>query len=139
MNSQKGTSMRIKTALGILVATMFVVPAFAESPFVGKWTATAAAPTGPASETLTVAKTSNGYAIDAKLTQPTPGQPEAGPGKDIVLEGDHFWYKRTLSIAGNEIVINYTGVVSGDTFTGTVDIAGAVKLPYTGVRIKERK
>jgi hypothetical protein len=129
--------MRISTAAGLLLAMAFVPPAFAESPFVGKWTATAAAPTGNAAETVTVVKTSDGYAITAKLLEPAPGQPEAGPGRDIVLDGDHFSYKRTVEIGGSEIVITYTGVVSGDTFTGTVDIGGVARIPYTGVRIKD--
>jgi len=128
--------MRNRTLIGVVLALTLAVPAFAESPFVGKWTATAAAPTGPASETVTVTHSATGYVIDAKLVQSSPGQPEAGAAKDIVLEGDHFAYKRTLAIGGQEIVITYTGVVSGDTFTGTVDIAGVAKLPYTGVRIK---
>jgi hypothetical protein len=33
-------------------------------------------------------------------------------------------------------VITYTGVVSGDTFTGTVD-PGFAQAPYTGVRIRD--
>ena len=128
--------MRISALIGLAFAAGLVTPALAGSPFVGKWTATAAAPTGPASETLTVAETTEGYAIEAKLVVPTPGQPEAGPGKDIVLEGDHFSYKRVVSVGGSEVSITYSGVVTGDTFTGTVDIGGFAKYAYTGVRIK---
>jgi len=106
---------------------------------VGKWTATAAAPTGPTSETVNVEKAGDGYVITAKLVEPTPGLPEAGPGKDIVLEGNNFSYKRTLSLGGNDIVIIYTGVVSGDTFTGMIEITGVTRIPFTGVRIKDGK
>jgi hypothetical protein len=131
--------MRISSAvLGLAFIAGITSPVFAaESPFVGKWTATAAAPTGPASETVTVVKTDDGYEVTAKLIDPTPGQPEAGPGKDIVLEGDHFTYKRIVSIGGGELVITYTGVISGDTFTGTVALGEIAKYPYTGVRVKE--
>jgi hypothetical protein len=59
---------------------------------------------------------------------------EAGPGVDIVLSGDNFPYKRKIG----ELVITYTGVVAGNTFTGTVDIGG-YKLPYTGVRVNAGK
>jgi hypothetical protein len=130
--------MRVSSALlGLAFIAGFVSPVLgAESPFVGKWTATAAAPTGNASEIVTVVKSGEGYAITAKLVAPTPGQPEAGPGKDIVLEGDHFSYKRTVAIAGNDIVITYSGVVSGNSFTGTIELAG-VKIPFSGVRIRE--
>lgn len=74
--------MRISSAvLGLAFIAGFVAPVFAaESPFVGKWTATAAAPTGPASEIVTVTKVADGYSITAKLVAPTPGQPEAGFG-----------------------------------------------------------
>lgn len=128
--------MQFRKVLGFVAAFGLMAPVFAESPFLGKWTATAAAPTGNVSETVNVEKASDGYAITAKLLEPTPEQPEAGPGRDIVLEGNNFSYKRTLSLGGNEIVITYTGIVSGDTFTGMVDIAGMAKVPYTGVRIK---
>ena len=41
-----------------------------------------------------------------------------------------------MAIGTSEIVITYTGVVSGDTFTGTVEMAN-VKIPFTGVRIRD--
>ena len=40
-----------------------------------------------------------------------------------------------MTTSGGTLVITYTGVVSGDTFTGTADM-GFAKVPYTGVRIK---
>lgn len=128
--------MRNRIFAGLMLTVVLTAPAFAESPFLGKWTATAAVTTGPAVETVTAVKTSDGYKITAKLNNPAPLQPEAGPGHDIVLDGDHFSYKRTVSIGGNDIVITYSGVVSGDTFIGMVEMAG-YKIPYTGVRIKD--
>jgi hypothetical protein len=130
--------MRIPSAvLGLALIAGLVSPVFAaDSPFLGKWTATAAAPTGNASEIVTVLKTAGGYAITAQLVEPMPGQPEAGPGKDIVLDGDHFTYKRTLAIGGNEIVFTYSGIVTGDRFSGAIEVA-SVKIPFTGVRIRE--
>jgi hypothetical protein len=84
------------------------------------------------SETLSVVRTDTGYAITAKLTVPGPeGSPEAGPGTDIVLDGDTFSYKRSLGA----LVITYAGVVSGNTFTGTAEV-GEFRVPYTGVRVK---
>jgi hypothetical protein len=68
--------------------------------------------------------------------QPPPeGVPAAGPGTDIVLDGDKFSYTRSIPPDGT-LVITYSGVVSGDTFTGTVDLGGLAQAPYTGVRIK---
>jgi len=83
-------------------------------------------------------KTQDGYTITAKLigAAAQQGLPEAGPGEDIVLDGDHFSYKRTLSIGGGKLVITYSGVVSGDTFTGTADLGALGKVPYTGARVK---
>ena len=90
------------------------------------------------SETITVVKTADGYEIRAKLVEPPPeGSPEAGPGTDIVLDGDKFSYKRTLNTPDGSLVITYTGTVSGDKFTGTVSLGG-FEVPYTGVRIKRR-
>jgi hypothetical protein len=39
-------------------------------------------------------------------------------------------------MSGGSLVFVYTGVVSGDTFTGTVEMAGFA-IPYNGVRVKK--
>ena len=127
--------MRITAALGFVLFVALAAPAFGQS-LLGEWTATAVTPGGEVSETLTVVETDDGYAITAKLVVPLPeGTPEAGPGTDIVLSGDSFSYKRTVTTPGGTLVITYTGVVSGDTFTGNVDM-GFAQVPYTGVRIR---
>jgi hypothetical protein len=121
----------ITVALGLGSLATFTAPAFGQS-FVGEWTATATTAGGDIAETISVAKTADGYAIIAKLVVPS-GAPEAGPGEEIVLDGDNFSYKRKLSFPGGEVVLTYTGVVSGDTFTGTAEMGG-FKVPYNGVR-----
>ena len=122
----------------VLAAPAFAAPALGQS-LVGQWTATAVTLGGDVSETLTVVKTDKGYTITAKPVIPNPpGIPEAGPGTDIVLDGDKFSYKRSVKTQDGELVITYTGVVSGDTFTGTVDLGGFAQAPYKGVRIKRR-
>lgn len=128
--------MRIAVVSGlVVVATLLAGPAFSQS-FVGEWTATATTPGGEVSETLKVVRTNGGYEITAKLVvPPAPGTPEGGPGTDIVLNGDRFSYKRSV---GTALVITYTGVVSGDTFTGTANLGG-FEVPYNGVRIGKRE
>jgi hypothetical protein len=128
--------MRIAAALMVTLLAGFAAPGFGQS-FVGEWTATAVTLGGNVSETLTVTKTADGYSIKAKLGGVPEGTPEAGPGTDIVLDGDKFSYKRTLNTPEGPLVITYTGTVSGDTFTGTVSLGG-FEVPYTGVRIKRR-
>jgi hypothetical protein len=127
--------MRITTAVALVLVTAFAAPAFGQS-FVGEWTATAKSPAGDASETVKVVKTSNDYEITAKLVNAAPGTPEAGPGTDIVLDGDRFSYKRKVTVGNDSLVITYTGVVSGDTFTGTVQLGDFGTIPYVGVRVK---
>jgi hypothetical protein len=130
--------MRIAAALLLVLVAAFAAPAFGQS-FVGQWTATAVTPGGDVSETLTVVKTADGYEIKAEVVVPVPeGTPQAGPGKDIVLDGNKFSYKRTVTTPDGSLVITYTGIVSGDTFTGTVNLGGFAEAPYTGVRIKRR-
>jgi hypothetical protein len=116
------------------MAPLVATEARAQS-FLGEWTATAETPGGGVSETLTVVKTDTGYAITAKLVGEAEGTPAAGPGTDIVLDGDRFSYKRSIVTPEGTLVITYAGVVSGDTFTGTVDLGGFAQAPYTGVRI----
>jgi hypothetical protein len=119
-----------------LLAPVFATDAWAQS-FLGEWTATAETPGGGVSETITAVKIGKGYAITVKLVEAPPeGTPEAGPGTDIVLDGDKFSYKRSIPTPNGPLVITYTGVVSGDTFTGTADLGGFAQAPYNGVRIK---
>ena len=132
--------MRIPIASGFallvaLVAPVRAVPAQGPS-FLGEWTATASTPGGDVSETLFVVRTDGAYAITAKPVVPAPeGSPEAGPGTDIVLDGDKFSYKRSVVTPEGTLVITYAGVVSGNIFTGTAQLAG-FQVPYTGVRVK---
>ena len=125
----RGRRVSITAAAGMVLFAVLSAPALAQS-FIGEWTATAEVPGEGVSETLTVVETDDGYSITAKLVDPTPGMPEAGPGIDIVIDGDNFSYKRTLG----EIEIVYAGVVSGNSFTGTADMGG-FQVPYTGVRV----
>jgi hypothetical protein len=120
-------------ASALILAAAISTPALAQS-FVGDWTATAHVPNaGDTSETVHVVKTGDGYAVSAKLINASAGTPEAGPGSDIVIDGDRFSYHRSVTVPNGSIDIKYSGVVSGDTFTGQVELMGG-KIPYTGVR-----
>src|SRR5215471_20215248 len=103
--------MRIAAAFLFVLFGAFAAPAFGQS-FVGEWTATAVTQGGNVSETITVTKTADGYAIKAKLVDVPEGTPEAGPGTDIVIDGDKFSYKRTINTPDGQLVITYTGTVS---------------------------
>jgi hypothetical protein len=131
--------MRLTAVSGFVLFSAILAPGLATEAraqsFLGEWTATAETPAGNVSETLTVVQTDEGYAITAKLVGVPEGTPTAGPGTDIVLSGDQFSYKRSISTGEGTLVITYTGVVSGDTFTGTVDLGGLAQAPYKGVRI----
>ena len=120
--------------VGLALLAAFSSPAAAQS-FLGTWTATATTLGGDVSETLTVVRTADGYAITAKPVVPPEGTPEAAPGTQIAIDGDNFSYARTLSFPGGEIVIAYKGVVAGDRFTGTAELGGTT-VPYNGVRIR---
>ena len=127
--------MRGFAAAGLAIIAAFATPAFGQS-FLGDWTATAHSPAGDFAETLKVSKAGDGYAVRAKLSQALPaGTPEAGPGENVVLDGDHFSYTRTVTTDGGSLKITYSGTVAGDSFDGKVEIGGA-GVPYTGVRIK---
>ena len=107
----------------VFAATLLAAPAFGQS-FVGEWTATATAPGGEVSEALSVVKTAGGYAVTAKLIGAAAGTPTAGPGTDVVLDGDRFSYKRTITKPDCDVVFTYAGVLSAATLTGLGDVAG---------------
>jgi hypothetical protein len=122
-------------SLALAAAIILQAPAVAQS-FLGEWKATAHSPGVEVSEFLSVTRTDDGYEITVESADPVPeGTPQAGPGVEIQIDGAHFSYKRVLSTSGGEIEITYEGIVSGDTFRGTVDL-GFVAAPYAGVRIK---
>ena len=104
--------MRI-TAVSWLVLVVSLAAPVAARPadgpsFLGEWTATASTPGGDVSETIKAVRRDNGYAITVKLVVPPPeGTPEAGPGTDIVLDGDKFSYKRSITTPGGTLT---TGV-----------------------------
>jgi hypothetical protein len=124
--------MRCAAAFGVVLAVVLSQAAYAQS-FVGEWTATAHLPGDTkVSETVKVTKTGDGYAITGKPADPAPGSLEAGPGTDIVIDGDKFSYTRSV-LPDGAVKISYKGVVSGDTFIGTAEVAGT-EIPYTGVR-----
>jgi hypothetical protein len=73
-------------------------------------------------------KIDNGFAITAKRVGAWPEGPEAGPGTDIVLDGDRYSYKRSVTTPDGTLEISYSGIVSGDTFTAvTVDPTVALR------------
>jgi hypothetical protein len=125
----------MRPRLSLFVAAAVVAaPASAQS-FVGEWRATAQAPDGQISEKLTVTKTADGYSIAGSEVQPpSPTGIEAGPGVDIVIEGDTFAFKRIVKTPQGDLEIVYKGTVSGDTFAGTGEIMG-FSVPYNGVRL----
>jgi hypothetical protein len=125
--------MRITAVLAFVLLAGLAAPAFSQS-FVGTWTATADANGTKVSETVKCVKTNDGFAITANLIGVPEGTPTAGPGTDIVLNGDSFSYKRSAG----DLVIIYSGVVSGNTFTGMAQI-GEFKVPYNGVRVSDAK
>jgi len=129
--------MRITAVLAFVAFAGLAAPAFGQS-FVGTWTASADSPGGKVVETVTVVKTPAGYTITAKVVGAPEDMPQAGPGTDIVINGDSFSYKRTLSTPQGDLVITYAGVVSGDMFTATAAI-GEFKVPYNGVRVSAGK
>ncbi len=129
--------MRKIAVIGLVLATAIAPSAFAPSAFaqafLGSWTATAKAPGGDTTEVITVTKTGHGYSVTGQAPVAM-----VSAGKDVVLDGDNFAFKRSLTAQGNTLEIDYKGVVSGDAFTGTAEVAGT-QIPYTGVRVAAGK
>jgi hypothetical protein len=126
--------MRIASLSVLIAAALIAAPASAQS-FLGQWSITAKPPQGPeAHEMVWATKTGDTYALTAKLVgDVVPGTPEAGQGYDIVLDGDKFTYKRNVAFGGDTVVITYSGKVSGESFTGTINLGG-FEIPFEGVR-----
>ncbi len=120
-----------------LAVSIMAAPAAAQS-LVGEWVATAKTSQGDFAEKLSVSRTGETYAIAVEqISELPPGVPAAGPGIEVVLDGDKFSYKRVVSFPGGSVDVFYDGVVSGDSFAGLVEIDGIPgTTPYSGVRVK---
>ena len=115
-----------------LVAPVRAVPAQRPS-FLGEWTATASTPGGDVSETVTAVQIDKGYAITVQpVVSPPEGSPEAGPGTDIVLDGDKFSYKRLLITPGGTLVITYPFVATRECAAGCAASRGARQRAHNG-------
>ena len=112
-------------ALAALLAAGLCATASAQA-FLGQWTATAQAPGGDTREVITASKTATGYSVTGQAPVDT-----MSPGKDVVLDGNNFAFKRSLTVQGAKLEIDYNGVVSDDTFTGTAEVAG-MQIPTPG-------
>ena len=125
----------VAAALVLALAIVLMAGPAAAQSFVGAWRATAQVPDGQVSETLTVSKTADGYAIVGSDVQPpSPEGMTAGPGIEIEIDGDAFAFKRIVRTPQGDLEIIYKGTVSGETFTGTGEVGG-FSVPYNGVRI----
>jgi hypothetical protein len=120
--------LRITILAAALAASLATAGAASAQAFLGAWTATAKAPGGDTTEVIKVTKTADGYALTGQAPVDT-----ISAGKDVALDGNNFSFKRTLTAGGNTLEIDYKGVVTGDSFTGTASVAG-MDIPYTGVR-----
>jgi len=104
----------LSAAFGALIAA----PALADP--IGVWTVTSNSAAGPSTSTMTVTGTDGVHALTYESAA------GASTISDLVVDGDHVTFVRTLSSAQlcSDIVFNYDITIDGDTLTGTAEATG---------------
>ena len=129
---------KIRFAALALGASLIASPAFAQdSSVVGTWDTEAVTDFGTFAATMTFAETGDGYTIEIVDQDAGGGAGPAAPTEstisDVVIEGDSFAFKRSMTTPQGAMELSYSGTVEGDTLTASVDSDfGAI--PVTGTR-----
>ncbi|TIX51020.1 hypothetical protein [Alteraurantiacibacter aquimixticola] len=121
---------------GALAAT----PAAAqETPVLGAWNTEAVTDFGTFAAVLTVAEAEDGYTVTMVDQAPAGGAGAAPPPpmestiSDVVVDGNSFSFKRSMTTPQGPMDLSYTGSVEGDALTAQV-ASDFGNIPVTGTR-----
>lgn len=110
-----------------IALTLVAAPALADGDPAGSWSIELEFQGQAFTVTLAIEKTAEGYAG----TWTTPrGTDELS---DVAWDGTNLSFKRHLERQGNEITIEYSATIDGDTMNGTMS-APRGERPFTGKR-----
>jgi hypothetical protein len=125
--------MRKLAILALSAAALTGAPALAESSLTGVWALTTQTQQGPREATLTVMEP-DGVLVAMLEQQPPAGtQPAPSTISDVVVDGDHFTFKRAMNAGGQAMNWDYEGTIDGDTLTATAT-SGDLSFEVTGER-----
>lgn len=116
---------KVRLILATVVALL--APAAFAGGLAGMWTITVENPQGSRTSELTVAEAEGGYA--GSLV----GQRGTTELQSISVEGDSFSFTLTMETRMGEIELKYSGTVSGDTLSGSIETRMGGRA-FTGVR-----
>ena len=106
-------------------ASIFAAPAMAQdSAVVGTWDTEAVTDFGTFASTMIVAEGDDGYTIEMIDVAPEAGAaapPESESAiSDVVVDGDNFSFKRSMTTPQGAMDLSYTGAVEGDALTASI-------------------
>jgi hypothetical protein len=103
-------------------------PQAAAGPMItGTWIVTTESPMG--SRDADAIFTQSGEQLGGKMVSSRGEVPLTG-----TLKGDAVAFAMNVTVQGNELQIDYTGTVTGDTMSGTVEFGPLAKGKWTGKR-----
>lgn len=118
--------MRRTRLLLATIAVMIAPVAFAKD-VVGTWTITFEGAQGARTNELIVVE------ADGAFTGSLTGRLGTAPLPSISVDGSSFSFAFTMTTPAGELEVTYSGTVSGDTMSGTIETRmGSV--PFNGVR-----
>lgn len=113
-----------KTLLASIASLIAAASVYAAD-VAGTWSLSVESPRGVRESTLTL--TQSGEELTGTLKGQRGETPVTGTLKDNALELNY-----TLEMQGTGIDVKYTGIVDGDTMSGTIDFGGMGEGKFTG-------
>ena len=118
-----------KLALAVLIIALGAVTALAAD-LNGKWKASVETPRG--TQEITFDFHVDGATLTGKVTSPR-GESDITDGK---IDGANVSFTQVVNFNGNEMKINYTGKVDGDTIKFTRTVGDGPAVEFTATRAK---
>lgn len=127
-----------KYLLTAAALALFATPAAAgDSPAEGAWAIEAKTDFGTFKSDWTVAEADGAYTLEM-VDQPMEGAPDGGAPptstiSNLVVEGNHMTFDRSLDMGGQAMAMKYDLTVDGDALAGTAKMDFG-EIPITGTR-----
>ncbi|MCU1330368.1 MAG: hypothetical protein JWN34_5738 [Bryobacterales bacterium] len=107
----------MKTTILAVMALLCSSLAALAADVTGKWTAEIPGGRGPSTATFNFKAA--GAKLEGTVTTVRQGNPVESAISDGKVDGDKISFVQTMQMQGNEVKLNYTGVIKGDTIEMT--------------------
>jgi redox-regulated HSP33 family molecular chaperone len=115
--------------IALLALAVQVAPAMAQANVAGAWTLTLEGPEGPVDTAIVL--TQDGATVSGTIEMDQVDYAELSDG---MIEGNTLTFMLIISVQGQEIALEATGEVDGDTIEGELYVPDFGGFPFSAVR-----